>query len=138
MINSQKAYNKRLEQINLQGTKKQRRKKYRQIAQEMGMRNITLQDVANGLGDKEKGFLDMMDKTGMTMDEAVMLQAYSKAIIDRDIRAAEFIRDTAGHKPSTQIEVGGENSGLAQMSLDELRELRDAIMLLKEENKPKE
>lgn len=132
MINSQKAYNKRLEQINLQGTKKQRRKKYRQIAQEMGMRNITLQDVANGLGDKEKGFLDMMDKTGMTMDEAVMLQAYSKAIIDRDIRAAEFIRDTAGDKPSTQIEVNGEGSGLSQMSLEELKELKAAIESLKE------
>lgn len=132
MINSQKAYNKRLEQINLQGTKKQRRKKYRQIAQEMGMRNITLQDVANGLGDKEKGFLDMMDKTGMTMDEAVMLQAYSKAIIDRDIRAAEFIRDTAGDKPSTQIEMTGENNGLSQMSLEELKELKAAIEALKE------
>lgn len=125
-------YNKRLENINFNGTKQQRRKKYRQIAQEMGMRNITLQDVANGLGDKEKGFLDMMDKTGMTMDEAVMLQAYSKAIIDRDIRAAEFIRDTAGDKPSTQIEMTGENNGLSQMSLEELKELKAAIEALKE------
>ena len=138
MINSQKAYNKRLEQINLQGTKKQRRKKYRQIAQEMGMRNITLADIANGLGDKERGFLDMMDETGMTADELVILQQQAKAIIHQDTRAAEFLRDTAGDKPSTQIEVGGENGGLAQMSLDELRELKDAIMLLKEENKPKE
>lgn len=132
MINSQKAYNKRLEQINLQGTKKQRRKRYKQIFQELGARNITLEDIAHNLGDKEKGFLDMMDETGMTMDEVVGLQAYSKAIIDRDIRAAEFIRDTAGDKPSTQIEVGGESSGLAQMSLEELKELKAAIESLKE------
>jgi hypothetical protein len=131
-MNAKKMYNKRLEHINFNGTKQQRRKKYKHIAQEMGMRNITMEDIARGLGDKEKGFLDMVDETGMTMDEVVMLQAYSKAIIDRDIRAAEFIRDTAGDKPSTQIEMTGESNGLSQMTLEELKELKAAIESLKE------
>ena len=133
IMNSQKAYNKRMEQINMQGTKKQRRKRYKQIFQELGARNITLEDIAHNLGDKEKGFLNMMDETGMTMDEVVGLQAYSKAIIDRDIRAAEFIRDTAGDKPSTQIEMSSESNGLSQMTLEELRELKAAIEAMKEE-----
>ena len=131
-MNSQRAYNKRMEQINLQGTKKQRRKKYKAIIEEMGARGITLVDLANNLKGKDKGFLDMKTETGMTLDEAVVVQQYAKAIIDKDTRAAEFLRDSVGEKPSQQIDVNGEVSGLSAMSLDELLELRD---LLKNANK---
>ena len=131
-MNSQRAYNKKMEQINLQGTKKQRRKKYKAIIEEMGARGITLVDLANNLNGKDKGFLDMKKETGMTLDEAVVAQQYAKAIVDKDTRAAEFIRDTVGEKPSQQIDVNGEVSGLSAMSLDELLELRD---LLKNANK---
>ena len=132
-MNSQRAYNKRMEQLNLQGTKKQRRKKYAHIIKEMGVRNITLEDVANGLGDKEKGFLDMMNKTGMTMDETVVLQQYAKAIIHQDTRSAEFLRDTAGEKPSTQIDLTSDEGGLSKMSLEELKELKALLQELKKE-----
>ena len=127
-MNNQRAYNKRMEKLNLLGTPKQRRKKYRDIVKEMGQRNITLTDIASGLGDKEKGFLDMMDKTGMTMDEATILQQYSKAIINQDTKAAEFLRDTAGEKPSTQVDLTTKDeSGISKMSLEELIELRDLL-----------
>lgn len=127
-MNTQRAYNKRMEQLNLNGNKKQRRKKYAHIIKEMGVRNITLEDVANGLGDKEKGFLDMMDKTGMTMDETVVLQQYAKAIIHQDTRSAEFLRDTAGEKPSTQLDVNDvSDNGLSKMTIEELEELRDLL-----------
>ena len=127
-MNTQRAYNKRMEQLNLNGNKKQRRKKYAHIIKEMGARNITLEDVANGLGDKEKGFLDMMDKTGMTMDETVVLQQYAKAIIHQDTRSAEFLRDTAGEKPSTQLDVNDvSDNGLSKMTIEELKELRDLL-----------
>ena len=122
-----------MEQLNLQGTKKQRRKKYAHIIKEMGVRNITLEDVANGLGDKEKGFLDMMNKTGMTMDETVVLQQYAKAIIHQDTRSAEFLRDTAGEKPSTQIDLTSDEGGLSKMSLEELKELKALLQELKKE-----
>lgn len=134
-MNTQRAYNKRMEQLNLNGNKKQRRKKYAHIIKEMGVRNITLEDVANGLGDKEKGFLDMMNKTGMTMDETVVLQQYAKAIIHQDTRSAEFLRDTAGEKPSTQIDMNVDENGLSKMSLEELMELRD---LLKQQSQKEE
>lgn len=129
-MNTQRAYNKRMEQLNLNGNKKQRRKKYAHIIKEMGIRNITLEDIASGLGDKEKGFLDMMNKTGMTMDETVVLQQYAKAIIHQDTRSAEFLRDTVGEKPSTQIDVSGDENGLSKMSLEELKELKAALVEL--------
>lgn len=132
-MNAQRAYNKKMEQLNLQGTKKARRKKYKAIIEEMGARGITLEDLSNNLNGKDKGFLDMMSKTGMTMDEALVAQQYAKAIIDKDTRAAEFIRDSVGEKPSQQIDVNGEVSGLSAMSLDELLELRDLLKKQKED-----
>ena len=125
-------YNKQMEKLNMQGTKKERRKKYKNIIQDMGVRGITFKDIASGLGAKEKGFAEMVKKNDMTMDEVVVLQQYSKAIIDRDTRAAEFLRDTVGEKPSTQIDMSVEDSGLSKMSLEDLLELRD---LLKEQKK---
>lgn len=130
-MRNQRAYNKQQETKNLIGTPKQRRKKYAQIVKEMGARGITMEDLSkNDLNGKQVGFLDMMKETGMTMDEAVVLQQYSKAIIDRDTKSAEFLRDTAGEKPSTQLDINSkEESGLSQMSLTELKEL---LSLLKE------
>ena len=128
-MNTQRAYNKRMEKLNLLGTPKQRRKKYKDIVKELGARNITLKDIASDdLNGKYLGFLDMMDETGMTMDEAAVLQQYSKAIIDRDTKAVEFLRDTVGEKPSTQLDIKSDDeSGLSKMSLEELIELRDLL-----------
>ena len=136
-MNTQRAYNKRMEKLNLLGTPKQRRKKYKDIVKELGARNITLKDIASDdLNGKYLGFLDMMDETGMTMDEAAVLQQYSKAIIDRDTKAVEFLRDTVGEKPSTQVDLNtNDESGLSKMSLEELIELRD---LLKQQSQKEE
>lgn len=136
-MNTQRAYNKRMEKLNLLGTPKQRRKKYKDIVKELGARNITLKDIASDdLNGKYLGFLDMMDETGMTMDEAAVLQQYSKAIVDRDTKAVEFLRDTVGEKPSTQLGIKTEDeSGLSKMSLEELIELRD---LLKQQSQKEE
>ena len=126
-----------MEKLNLLGTPKQRRKKYKDIVKELGARNITLKDIASDdLNGKYLGFLDMMDETGMTMDEAAVLQQYSKAIVDRDTKAVEFLRDTVGEKPSTQLDIKSEDeSGLSKMSLEELIELRD---LLKQQSQKEE
>ena len=134
-MNIQRAYNKKMEKQNLLGTPKQRRKKYREIVKEMGARQITLDDISkDDMNGKLPGFLDMMDKTGMTMDEAAILQQYSKAIIDRDTRAVEFLRDTVGEKPSQQLDINStDESGLSKMSYEELIELRDLLKNKKEE-----
>lgn len=134
-MNTQRAYNKKMEKQNLLGTPKQRRKKYKEIVKEMGARQITLDDISkDDMNGKLPGFLDMMDKTGMTMDEAAILQQYSKAIIDRDTRAVEFLRDTVGEKPSQQLDINStDESGLSKMSYEELIELRDLLKNKKEE-----
>lgn len=124
-----------MEKQNLLGTPKQRRKKYKEIVKEMGARQITLDDISkDDMNGKLPGFLDMMDKTGMTMDEAAILQQYSKAIIDRDTRAVEFLRDTVGEKPSQQLDINStDESGLSKMSYEELIELRDLLKSKKED-----
>lgn len=135
-----KRYNTIRERIARQGTPTQVKKKMKQIAIELGQRNITLKDIAStDFGGKSRGFIDMMDKTGMTMDDVVMLQAYSKAIIDRDIKAAEFIRDTKGEKPATTVDMSvSDKSPIEQMSDEELKAyselLKANIELSKREN----
>ena len=124
-----KQYNSTRERIARQGTPTQVKKKMKQIAQELGARHITLQDIATqDFNGKSRGFIDMMDATGMTMDDVVMLQAYSKAIIDRDIKAAEFIRDTKGEKPATTVDMNVDNkSPIETMSDKELAEYKKLL-----------
>lgn len=118
----------------LTGTPKQKRKRYKQVVEELGARNITLENIANG--EKVPGFLDLIDETGMTMDEVVVLQQYAKAILGCDTKAAEFLRDTVGDKPSTQIDMNNiDESGISKLSLEELMEFRD---LLKAQQEKKE
>lgn len=124
------AINGKLEQLARLGTKAQRRKKYKMIIQELGARHISLADIANG--DKMPGFLEMLDKTGSTMDDAVILQQYANAIIDRDTRAAEFLRDTVGEKPSNTVDLTTNEGGLSKLSDEDLASL---LTLLKEKEK---
>ena len=61
------------------------------------------------------------------MDEAGILQQYAKAILGQDTKAMEFLRDTAGEKPSTQVDLSTDESGLSKMSLDDLMALKEAL-----------
>lgn len=127
-MNTQRAYNKRMEKQNLIGTPTKRRRKYKEIVKELGKRQITLNDIASpDLNGKYPGFLDMMKETSMTMDEAGILQQYAKAILGQDTKAMEFLRDTAGEKPSTQVDLSTDESGLSKMSLDDLMALKEAL-----------
>lgn len=121
-----KKYNKMREAQALKGDKKARRRKYKDIIKELGECQISLGDIASG--KKTDGFLYLLDKNGATFDEMVVLQQYSKAIIDRDTKSAEFLRDSVGEKPSTQVDLTAKDeSGISQMSLDELKELRELL-----------
>lgn len=110
----------------LKGSSKARRKKYRDIIKDMGDCEITLADISKG--EKLDGLAYLLDKNGATLDEYVVLQQYSNAIYDRSTKAAEFLRDTAGEKPSTQVDLNGSvETGLSTMSTEELIELRDLL-----------
>lgn len=133
----QRSVNHALEQNNLFGSKKEQRKRYRRIVQELGARHITLNDLisSEALAQKEPGILEMMRDTDMTFDELVVLQQYSQAIVNQSTKAAEFLRNTAGDAPSTQLEVNdNRDSGLSQMSLEELEELRDLLKKQQEDD----
>ena len=110
----------------LKNSSKARRKKYRDIIKDMGECEITLANISKG--EKLDGLAYLLDKNGATLDEYVVLQQYSNAIYDRSTKAAEFLRDTAGEKPSTQVDLNGRvESGISTMSTEELIELRDLL-----------
>lgn len=111
-----------MEKLNRLGNKAARRKKYKEIIKEMGARNITLDNISHG--EKIPGMIDLMNETNMTMDEFVILGQYSKAILDRDTRASEFLRDSVGEKPSNVIDINSEDNGLSKMSLEDLQAMR--------------
>lgn len=133
---NQKAYNNRMEKQNRLGNKATRRKKYKEIIKEMGARNITLENINRG--EKIPGMIEVMNETGMTMDEFVVLGQYSKAILDRDTRASEFLRDSVGEKPSNVIDINNEDNGLSKMSLEELTAMREDLKQILEMQKKEE
>ena len=132
-----------MERINRTGTPSQIRKKYKTIVKELGARGITMKDISqDNFNGKSMGFLEMMGESGMTFDEVVVLQQYAKAIINQDTKAAEFLRDSVGDKPSTNVNMNvEETSGMAAMSLEELEQykmLLEANIALAEVNEEAE
>lgn len=110
---------------------KAKRKKYKAIIDGMGECQITLEDISKG--QKLDGLAALLDEHGATLDEYVVLGQYSNAIYDRNTKSAEFLRDTAGEKPSTTVDLNNhDNSGIGQMSKEELIELRDLLKKEKE------
>lgn len=131
-----KQYNSTRERIARQGTPTTVKKKMKQIAIELGARNITLQNIADqDFGGKSRGFIDMMEETEMTLDDVVILQQYAKAIINQDTKAAEFIRDTKGEKPATTVDMSVDNKSPIEKMDD--KELAEYKRLLKDNLKNK-
>ena len=110
---------------------KAKRKKYKAIIDGMGECQITLEDISKG--QKLDGLAALLDEHGATLDEYVILGQYSNAIYDKNTKSAEFLRDTAGEKPSTQVDLNSKTeTGIGSMSLEELIELRDLLKNKKE------
>lgn len=112
------------------GTSADRKRRYKNIIQDLGNREISLNDLAEGT--KIHGALDCVLSNGGTLDELVILRQYSKAIVDADTRAAEFLRDTSGQKPTTSVDLATNNGGLQDMSLEELTAFREELEAVKE------
>lgn len=72
--------------------------------------------------DAIKSIADANGKN-VTMQEAIMLAMLDKAV-KGDVRAAEYIRDTIGQKPTEAVKLsGGINNPFAGMTTEELRRL---------------
>lgn len=125
-------HNAAMERLNSNETSAKRKRRYKNIIQDLGERQISLEDL--GSGSKAPGVLDCILSNGGTLDEFVILKQYAKAIIDSDTKAAEFLRDTSGQKPTTAVDLATNTSGLSEMTLEELTSLRDELAELKGNN----
>lgn len=128
--------NQELEAKNAIGTKQQLKKRLRNIAIELGNSKIDLNMISEGTKNKE--FLDALDSANATYFDAMMMQQMAKAIVDADTKAAEFIRDTAGEKPSMQVDMNDTSKGLSQMSTEEIEQHLAKLKALEEEITQKE
>ncbi len=70
-----------------------RKKKSLQAALQALMEHRTPDDISNDLGLKKSA----------SNYEAIAVRMLYKALVDGDVRAAEFIRDTCGEKPVAQV-----------------------------------
>lgn len=98
---------------------------YRTIVRELSDRQIPL----NLLSDesKAKGLAQMLEEDVCSLSELVILGQFAKAIDDSDTRAAEFLRDTAGYKPQTDVTVEHKTQGLASLTDAQLLTLLQAL-----------
>ena len=98
---------------------------YRTIVRELSDRQIPL----NLLSDesKAKGLAQMLEEDVCSLSELVILGQFAKAIDDSDTRAAEFLRDTAGYKPQTDVTVEHKTQGLASLTDTQLLALLQAL-----------
>lgn len=102
------------------------KKHWRTLVQEFGERQIKLEDLANA-DSLPSGVKMMIDDEIMSLSDLVILSQYSKAIIDRDTKAATFLRDTAGYQPPKEVKVEETRAGLASLTEDELHRLLAAL-----------
>lgn len=98
---------------------------YRTIVRELSDRQIPL----NLLSDesKAKGLAQMLEEDVLSLSELVILGQFAKAIDDSDTRAAEFLRDTAGYKPQTDVTVEHKTQGLASLTDTQLLTLLQVL-----------
>lgn len=98
---------------------------YRTIVRELSDRQIPL----NLLSDesKAKGLAQMLEEDVCSLSELVILGQFAKAIDGSDTRAAEFLRDTAGYKPQTDVTVEHKTQGLASLTDTQLLTLLQAL-----------
>lgn len=129
-------HNNAMERLSLTETPAKRKRRYKNIIQDLGEREISLNDLS--IGTKNQGVLDTILSNGGTLDEFVILRQFAKAIVDGDTKAAEFLRDTSGQKPTTSVDLATNAGGLSEMSLEDLRALREELAAANEIEKKDE
>lgn len=114
-------YRALMETLNMKGTVKENDKKYKEVARRLGNMKFTLASLNDG--EQLGRLMSLVDDGTMDLDDLLMLSQFDKAITKQDTRAAEFIRDTRGEKPSTQLEVTENKSALSSLSEEQLHAL---------------
>lgn len=105
-------------------------KKWKNIAKELSDRHISLGDIIDPNSKKQYALMDIADQEGLSLGEMTILRQYAEAIYAGSTKAAEFVRDTMGEKPTTDLTVTNTTSPLQEMSTEDLQLL---LQHLKEE-----
>jgi hypothetical protein len=128
-----KSTNTRLENLNFYGNKAQMKRRFKDIIDDLGDREITLNDIIDPTSPKQLGLKEVLRDNQATLNDLVILQQYSKAIVDSDTRAAEFLRDTKGEKPRTDIDITNTRTPISSLSDQDLADLISGLKALKEQ-----
>ena len=122
-----KAYNTRQRNLAMYGNKRESHKKWRRIANELSDRHITLADISDESSPKQYALMDIAHAEDLSLGELVVLRQYANAIYDGNVKSAEFLRDTLGEKPSTDMNVNSTGNGLDEMSVADLKLLLEEL-----------
>lgn len=96
------------------GKARRRRKAMKDIALLFGSQDAPASVIAKLIKD---GLLEQGETC--SMDEALMLAQYSKAIYG-STKAAQFVRDTSGQKPKDEVEISTQNNEKLEDILSQL------------------
>lgn len=117
-----KQYRALMESLALRGSKKDNDKRFKEITRRLGNMNFSF-----GSMEAPSQLMGLVEDGTMTLDDLVILGQFDKAITKQDTKAADFLRDTRGEKPSTQIEISEDRSSLSQLSDEQLKALADFL-----------
>lgn len=103
--------------------------RYRELVRQLGKSKIELTTLLDpNESVKNQTINDMMCNSMLSYDELVILRQYAEAIVNGSTKAAEFVRDTLGEKPATNVDIKDERqTGIKNMSDEELKALIDDL-----------
>ena len=103
--------------------------RYRELVRQLGKSKIELTTLLDpNESVKNQTINDMMCNSMLSYDELVILRQYAEAIVNGSTKAAEFVRDTLGEKPATNVDIKDERqTGIRNMSDEELKALIDDL-----------
>jgi len=115
----------KIKQLNTKATNKalygNQHKKWKNVAKELSDRHITLGDIVDPTSKKQYALMDIASKENLSLGEMTVLRQYAEAIYSGSTKAAEFIRDTMGEKPTNDISVVSTTSPLQDMTTEDLQ-----------------
>ena len=118
-----KTYNTRQEKLALYGAKKEQHKKWKNIAKELSDRHISLGDISDPSSPKQYALMDIAKHENLSLGELTVLRQFAEAIYTGSTRAAEFVRDTMGEKPTNDISLTTQKSPIEELSDEDLAAL---------------
>ena len=97
--------------------------RYQNLIRQLGKNEVKLSDILADPVTINNPLFPIMANSELSYDELVVLRQYAEAIYSGSTKAAEFIRDGGGEKPTTGIDFNDTTAGIKDMSKDEIEEI---------------